>query len=207
MAKTYIGTDLIKKIYIGSEKVKKVFIGTEQVYSASHIVYFHMDINDVREIEVEDDTDALLSAPTTDAPSGWDVLGWREDTTASSTVLGTRVVTTDDVHLYAVLNRTLTLSYNGNGATSGSTAAQTGTQYYNNGNQTSLTFKLRSNGYGRTDYTFNYWNTGSTSGTARNAGTNITIADDTVMYAHWTYSASRSGSIASQAVTREYTSF
>lgn len=191
MVKTYIGSDLIKKVYIGTEKVKKIFIGTEQVYSASHIVTFHF-LNDALaedtvEVEVDDGADALLNAPPLPqrfSPT-WALTGWREDTVASPTVLQSKVITTDNVHLYAVIQRTLTLSYNANGG-SGSVASQTGTQYHNNGNSTSVSITLRANGYARTYHRFDYWNIGSPQGTAVGVGGVIQISNNTIAYAHWT---------------------
>lgn len=275
-----------KKIRIDANgvptQIKKKFFEGKNTFSSSHIVKYHVDVDDVRDIEVDDGGDAILWAPTP-AISGWIFVGWREDEEADPTVLDHKTVEVDGLHLYAVFkknititlqggssaitntgvryhnnsndespvitlgtsaitgwnivgyrndmtatsavdytagqsytfdesktiyavfSRTLTLSYNGNGATGGSTAAQTGTQYYNNGYYVNPTFTIRSNGYSRTDYRFDYWNTGSTSGTARNAGTNIEISDNTAMYAHWTYVATRSFSTSGTSIYAWYT--
>ena len=54
--------------------------------------------------------------------------------------------------LYGRYSQTITLSYNGNGASGGSTAAQTGTRYWNTGNLANPSFALRTNGFTRTGY-------------------------------------------------------
>ncbi len=74
---------------------------------------------------------------------------------------------------------TYSVSYNGNGSTSGSTASQTKTH--------GVTLQLRSNGYSRTGYTFSKWNTQANGkGTNYNAGANYTVNAAATMYAQWT---------------------
>ncbi|MCX4324972.1 MAG: InlB B-repeat-containing protein, partial [Lachnospiraceae bacterium] len=80
----------------------------------------------------------------------------------------------------------VTLSYNGNGATGGSTAAQTGYRYYNSNGQTlNASFSLRANGFTRTSYTFSKWALGSAGGTQYAAGAGVTLAASTIFYALW----------------------
>lgn len=256
-----------KKIHIDANgvptQIKKKFFDGKNTFSSSHIVKYHVDVDDVRDIEVDDGGDAILWAPIP-VRSGWIFAGWREDDEANPAVLDHKTVEVDGLHLYAVFkknitvtlqggtdeitntgtryynnsndespvitlgssvmsgwnlvgyrndmtatssvdytasqsytfdesktlyavfNRTLTLSYNGNGATSGATAAQTGTQYYNNGYYQNPTIATRANGFARSNYRFDYWNIGSTSGTAVSAGGNVTLTNNTVLYAHWT---------------------
>ena len=74
---------------------------------------------------------------------------------------------------------TYSVSYNGNGSTSGSTASQTKTH--------GVTLQLRNNGYSRTGYTFSKWNTQANGkGTNYNAGANYTVNAAATMYAQWT---------------------
>ena len=142
-------------------------------------------------------------APSTTNLSGWNARGYREDTSTSDR---TYAVTTSAANikpaynssktLYAVYSRTVTFAYNGNGSTSGSTASQTGTQYYNTNNAVStVTVKSQSNGFTRTGYIFNKWAYDSASGTQVAAGSNISFAptvDKTgnnltrTMFATWT---------------------
>lgn len=66
-----------------------------------------------------------------------------------------------------------TLTYNGNNATGGSTASQTG----------STSYTVKACGYYKTGYTFQYWQTGS--GTKYYPGDRITLSSNTTLYAYW----------------------
>jgi type II secretory pathway pseudopilin PulG len=144
---------------------------------------------------------SLVSAPVPASITNWTVLGYRADTTATS---ATYSVTTSAINispaynlsttLYAVYSRTLTISYNGNSSTSGSTTSTTKTVYLNANSTTtsSQSVTLASNGFSRTYYTFYKWAAGSTSGTQYSAGSsyNPSIAYNassfgTTMYAIW----------------------
>lgn len=73
---------------------------------------------------------------------------------------------------------TYTITYNGNGSTGGSTASQTKT------NGVSIT--LQQNGFTRTGYTFQYWNTKADgSGTTYQAGATYTGNAALSLYAIW----------------------
>ena len=126
---------------------------------------------------------------TQTAVSGWTVRGWSTSTsaTASASVSnGGSVTLSSNATYYGMYQRTITLSYNGNGATGGSTASQSGTRYWNSaGNYSNPSFTLRSNGYSRTYYSFVNWRMGSASGTAYNAGASVTLSASTVFYASW----------------------
>lgn len=70
------------------------------------------------------------------------------------------------------------VSYNGNGATSGSTAGQT--KYYG------INLTLRANGFAKTGYSFWHWNTASTNtGTTYNASASYTGNSALTLYAIW----------------------
>lgn len=147
-------------------------------------------------------------SPKTFTPSknGYTFTGWREDNTASSDILSEKVMGDSPINLYAIFSKTITLSYNGNGATSGSTASQSGNQYYNNGNYNNPSFSLRSCGFSRTNYSFVNWRMGSASGTAYNAGASVTLSSNTVFYAMWTaiYASVSSATVSGNVtLTRE----
>ena len=182
----HIGSSTVNKLYVGSTEIKKVYIGTDLVYgdSSGHVVTYHIDTNNVVEQEVADGEDCIVNAPPVSV-SGYTLHGWREDSTASSTVLPTKTCDQDNIHLYAVLKQTITVSYNGNGNTGGSTAASTGTRYYNNGNAANPSITLRANGFSKTNYTFGRWSMGSTSGTKYKAGASVTVSSNTTFYAFW----------------------
>jgi hypothetical protein len=70
---------------------------------------------------------------------------------------------------------TFTLTYNGNGATGGSTADTTG-----NGSVV-----LRANGFTRTNCTFQGWSTSSTGGVTNAPGTSFNLTANTTLWAVW----------------------
>jgi uncharacterized repeat protein (TIGR02543 family) len=96
---------------------------------------------------------------------------------------------------YAIYTRNVRLSYNGNGATSGSVSNTTGTQTFNANNNAAKTLNLTlaNNGFTRTGYTFNKWAAVSASGTPYDEGdsypfpnTAWTSNASSTMYATWT---------------------
>ena len=139
-------------------------------------------------IDSENSTTSTVKAGTpilnyTPSKSEYTFVGWREDSTASSTVLSGTTATTN-MTLYAVFKKDITVSYNANGGT-GSVSSQTGTIYYNNGNVKGATFTLKSNAFTYTDRTFQKWAMGSASGTQYAVGASVTVTDDTTFYAVW----------------------
>ncbi|MEE0951781.1 MAG: InlB B-repeat-containing protein [Paludibacteraceae bacterium] len=75
------------------------------------------------------------------------------------------------------------VTYNGNGATSG--YVNDPTAY----NSTNNTVTVKENGFTKTGYTFNGWNTAANgSGTSYAAGATFTINSDTELFAQWTSS-------------------
>lgn len=94
--------------------------------------------------------------------------GWSDNEIAfTSDKSGTLVAT------YVAPAPTYTLSYNGNNATGGSTASQSGASSY----------YVRQCGFYKTGHTFDYWRTAS--GTAYNPGDLITLSSNTTLYAQW----------------------
>ncbi|MBD5551910.1 MAG: InlB B-repeat-containing protein [Lachnospiraceae bacterium] len=121
--------------------------------------------------------------------SGWTARGWSTGTAGNSSITynnATAFTRSSNITLYGCYNKNLTLGYNGNGNTGGSTTAQTGIQYYNSaGNTTNPSFTLRSNGFTKTNYGFVKWILNSTSGTAYAAGASITLSANATMFAQW----------------------
>ena len=268
MGRTYFGDDKKIKAYLGSKKVKSMWYGSIRVYPNAGEVTYYVDNGVVYTEEIDIDQSCLTPTTFTPSKSGWTFVGWREDSTASSSVLSEKISDGNNYTLYAVFrqnvtvtkyngsssattetkiryynntnvanpsftlsqnnlsgwtaqgwctsnsataavavnngatitltanatyygkySQTITLTYNGNGATGGSTAAQTGTRYYNSGNYNNPSFSLRSCGFSRTNYSFVNWRMGSTSGTAYNAGASVTLSSNTVFYASWKLSS------------------
>lgn len=170
----------VKKMNYNGVKVKKWYHDGVKVFSAGNVVTYYFNPTDYAQEEV--DSEASVLTPKTvnylNHFSGWTFVGWREDKTASSSVLSSKVMGDEPITLYAVYKRTLTASFNGNGATSGSVASISGTQYYNNGNTANPTITLPANGYARTEYAFTGWNYGA-------VGARITLTDNITVYAQW----------------------
>lgn len=143
-----------------------------------------------------------VTAPTGASYSGWSWRGWSHNNGTSAT-LSPRYAngaTVPDIseteNHYGLYEQTIYLYYNGNGSTSGSVSTQSGTRYYNAyGNTSNPTFKLASNGYSRSNYTFTGWNLGA-------VGATITLTGNTTAYAQWirtNYNILKSGTFISGA--------
>ena len=162
----------------------------KEIATQNYIVTYYIDTNSTQTQAFAPGESVLNGLNFTPSKSGYTFVGWREDTTASSSVLSSKTMGTSNITLYAVFSQTITLTYNGNGATGGSTANQSGTRYYNNGNAVNPSFSLRSNGFTRTNYAFQNWAMGSASGTKYNAGASVTLSSSTTFYATWVYATS-----------------
>lgn len=86
----------------------------------------------------------------------------------------------------AVFRKAITLTYNGNNSTSGGVSTQTSYLYYNNGNTSNASFTVANNGFAKTDYKFNIWALGSTSGVEYAPGSTLTLSSNSTLYALWT---------------------
>ena len=150
MSISYNGTNLTVLKY-GSTELDKVVYNNTIVYQRITVNYY-CENSIYKSTKVISGNNVDLSSANAASKSGWSFVGWRKDKTASGSVESSITAGTVDINLYAVYKATITLSYNGNGATSGSTASQTGYRYYNNGNTTNPSFTLRSNGFTRTNY-------------------------------------------------------
>ena len=171
-------------IKYNNTELDKLIYNTTTVYQRITVNYY-CENSVYRSTKVISGNNVDLSSNNAASKSGWTFLGWRLDKTASSSIQSSITAGTSTINLYAVYRQSITLSYNGNGATSGSTASQSGYRYYNNGSTTNPSFSLRSNGFSRTNYKFVNWRMGSSSGTAYNAGSGVTLSSNTVFYAYW----------------------
>ena len=135
--------------------------------------------------------------------SGWSALGWATSNEATAGIAvnnGGSVTLESNATYYGRYSRTITLSYNGNGATGGSTTAQTGTRHFNSaGNYSNPSFTLKANGFSRTNYAFQNWAMGSASGTKYNAGASVTLSDNTTFYATWKATSVRAFTFSSDS--------
>lgn len=150
------------------EKLKKGYHnGNTEIWSAGSTVTYYVDSATAYTEDVDNGASCL--APTTFTPtkSGWTFVGWREDTTASSTVLTSKIMDSDPIVLYAVFRQTITVTYYNNSTTASTTS---GYRYYNNGNTVNPSFTL-------TQATKSGWTArGWSTGTAGNSGITVNNA-------------------------------
>ena len=133
-------------------------------------------------------TNPKFSLEQLEAPS-WESRGWATNSKADAAVAYENIYErefSEDTTVYALYQRTITLSYDGNGSTGGTTATQEGIRYWNSaGNYLDPSFILASNGFSRNDYAFSKWAKGSESGTQYSTGESITLTASTTFYALW----------------------
>ncbi|MCD7862879.1 MAG: InlB B-repeat-containing protein, partial [Lachnospiraceae bacterium] len=93
--------------------------------------------------------------------SNWTFEGWAASASATASIAYESISSAEfstDTTLYGKFSQSITLSYNGNSATSGSTDSQTKTRYFNTaGNYSNPSFTLASNGFTRSCYSFSKW--------------------------------------------------
>ena len=168
----------IKKMTYNGQKVKKWYHNGVKVFSAGNVVTYYVDTDNIHTEEV--DSEASCLSPTTFTPSktGYTFVGWRNDTSASSDVLTTKIMGDEPICLYAVFKRMLTATFDGNSPTSGSVASISVAQYYNNGTTLDPTITLPANGFTKTNYMFTKWDLG-------NPGITIVLTADTTITAQW----------------------
>ena len=180
----------IKKIYItlnGQEyPVTKAYLypDNKNIFSSSYgyVVTYHIDTNNVVQQEVDDGADCIANAPSA-TKSGYTFVGWREDTTASSSVLASKTCDSEGINLYAVFYDTLSLYTTANGVQTNNV----GNRYYNNGNI--LNPKIYVANPSKSGATFKGWSTSSSSTTISEStlANGITITATTYRYAVFTY--------------------
>lgn len=186
-------------VYNGTEVQTWIHDGVE-VYTAGRMVTYLVDTDVSYQEKVKKGQTCLSPTTFTPSKSGWIFVGWREDGKASGEVLKSKVMANEPITLYAVYKQDITLTYNGNGNTSGSTASQTGTRYYNaSGDLVNASIVLRSSGFAKTGYSFSKWAADTASGTQYSAGATIVCTANTTMYAVWTRNAVTNKVLASGA--------
>ena len=127
---------------------------------------------------------------TQTAQAGWTSRGWTTSSTGGDSTIavadGGSVTLSANATYYGCYQKTVTVSYDGNGSTSGSTASSTGTAYYHSvSGTTNASITLANNGFTKTNYTYYQWRLNSASGTAYRKGTTYSSSDDATMYAEW----------------------
>ena len=95
MGKTYYGDNRKIKIYLGSTKIKSMYYGNIKVYPNAGMVTYYVDTNKVYQEEVDIEESTLNPITFTPSKSGYTFIGWREDMSASSSVLSNKVMDED----------------------------------------------------------------------------------------------------------------
>lgn len=121
--------------------------------------------------------------------SGWVENGWstnEEPDAATKYNNATEFERSSNITLYGKYYKTVTLSYDGNDATSGSVSSHSGIVHKNYaGEILGATFTLKNSGFTKTYYKFVKWARGSVNGTQYNAGATVTISGNATFYAIW----------------------
>ena len=113
---------------------------------------------------------------------------YRGVSTATTATASVATPTTANTTYYSSYSYPITVSYNGNNATSGTNPSSgSGTGYMNYaGSRTGASITTAANPYSRTGYTYRGWNTDSIgAGTSYSVSTAYTFIDSTTLYADW----------------------
>lgn len=86
-------------------------MGDTKLYSSGNIVTYVVDSGMTYLEEVDEGASILVPSTFVPTKSGWTFLGWRKDTTASSSVLSSEVMGDEPVTLYAVFTQGVALTY------------------------------------------------------------------------------------------------
>lgn len=116
--------------------------------------------------------------------TGFTFAGWNTaaDGSGAPRAEGSTFTITANTTLYAQWTASYTVTYDGNGATTGLEPVDTESPYPAN----SVVTVLNNTSLSRTGFTFNGWNTAADgSGTPRGVGSTFAITEDTTLYAQW----------------------
>ncbi len=155
----------------------------------SYTVVYHVDTDKEYNKEFYTGEDCLPKDGEMDlTKEGYSFVGWKRNNEANGDIEKEVVMQDEDIVLYAVFKKDITLSYNGNGPEEdlkGTVEADIKPAYYNNGNITYPTFTIKENAYSQTGGTFKFWGDVANATTGRNAGSTINLENDTTLYAIW----------------------
>lgn len=129
----------LKNITYNGQKVKKWNHNGVRIYNAGSTVTYYVDTTTSYTEEVDSEASCLSPKTFTPTKSDWTFVGWREDTTASSNVLTSKVMGDSPITLYAVFRQKVTVTYYNGSASASSTS---GYRYYNYGNVVNPSFTL-----------------------------------------------------------------
>lgn len=121
--------------------------------------------------------------------TGWIKRGWSAQNAVDGAIAYNEIKDTpfsQNAALYAMYQASIGVTYNGNGADSGSVAAQEGTRYFNSVTIKNPTFTIQKNGFSKYCHNFVGWNTNKNSGASEYApGSTQEFGASKVLYAIW----------------------
>lgn len=137
--------------------------------------------------------DPFVTITNNSTKSGWNLLGYREDKETIATisyVANNSYQIHQTTNIYALFSQNLTVSYAGNGATSGAIGNTNVTRYYNNGKYNDPTISLPNCGFARTyhrfvGYTLTSGSATHTGGTAGQPGATYQITTNCQFRCEW----------------------
>jgi uncharacterized repeat protein (TIGR02543 family) len=179
----YLGFDLTFKTYVDQTYVEPTYTVT---YDGNGYTGGTVPIDSTA--YHSGDTVTVLGNTGSLVKTGYTFAGWNTAADASGTSYdggGNFTMGTSNVTLYAQWTiNTYTVTYDANGATSGSVPVDGNNPYdYNS----TVTVLGNSGNLTQTGYTFNNWNTAANgSGTSYAPGDTFSITADTTLYAQWT---------------------
>ncbi|MCM1026531.1 MAG: InlB B-repeat-containing protein [Roseburia sp.] len=153
--------------------MKKIMRGSQKIWSAGNIVTYRVDSGISYTEEIDEGADCLSPKSFAPAKTGWEFVGWRQDTTASGSVLGSLAMGDAPITLYAVFRKTVTVTYY-NLSTAASRTS--GYRYYNNGNIVNPSFTLTQ--AASSGWTARGWSTSNAGNAAIAYGNGATFTRD-----------------------------
>lgn len=168
--------------YNGSPVYTLIYNGVT-VWTAAKAVTYYVDSGVSYQENINTGSSVLSPKTFTPAKSGWTFVGWREDNTASSSVLTSKTMGDGAMSLFAVFKQNITLTTVANGTSTPSTKQR----YYNNGNVSDPTFTVSNPS--NSNATFKGWSTSSSSTTVSYSSISGTaFSASTTLYAVFAYS-------------------
>ncbi|MCM1096939.1 MAG: glycine-rich protein [Ruminococcus flavefaciens] len=166
-------------------QIRAVYLGENTIFAAGITVRYHIDADTVIRQTAALSNDVVADAPAA-ALAGYTFVGWREDDAPNKTVLGKKILDSEeDVDLYAVFRRPITIGMLDNGAVlidGRETEEFDDTLYYNNGNAESEGIVIPECPYEWEGKTFCGWNTDSYSVPTYIPGRKGTFSDDGYLF-------------------------
>lgn len=166
-------------------QIKAVYLGENAIFATGITVSYHIDADTVIRQTASLSNDVVADAPAATI-DGYTFVGWREDDVPDKTILTKKILDSEeDVDLYAVFKRPITIGMLDNGAVlidGRETEEFDDTLYYNNGNAESEGIIVPECPYEWEGKTFCGWNTDSYSVPTYIPGQKGTFNDDGYLF-------------------------